>query len=77
MAADHLAALLDQLRGIVSDGIATGDFAQRGEAATARGRLRGHHRLPPPRARRPVVSGRIDTHYEAVCTLTTDGLRTR
>jgi AcrR family transcriptional regulator len=74
---DFVADLIEQLRVIIADGIASGDFTSADPAVTARavfdGTMGYHH---PAHASEWQAPG-IDAALKAVCTLLIDGLRSR
>ena len=75
--ADFVADLIEQLRVIIADGIASGDFTSADPAVTARAVFNAtmgyHHPAHAPEWQAPG----IDAALEAVCTLLIDGLRSR
>jgi AcrR family transcriptional regulator len=75
--ADFVADLIEQLRVIIADGIASGDFTSADPAVTARAvfdATMGYHH--PAHASEWQAPG-IDAALKAVCTLLIDGLRSR
>ncbi|GHF51195.1 AcrR family transcriptional regulator [Amycolatopsis bartoniae] len=74
---DHLAGVLEQLRGIIADGVASGDFAVRDPAAAAHVVFTAtsafHHPAHAAEWDTPKTSATLDD----VCTLVLDGLRPR
>jgi AcrR family transcriptional regulator len=74
---DFVADLIEQLRVIIADGIASGDFTSADPAVTARAvfdATMGYHH--PAHASEWQAPG-IDAALKAVCTLLIDGLRSR
>ncbi|WP_461001431.1 TetR family transcriptional regulator [Streptomonospora sediminis] len=77
MAAEHSADLLAQIRAIVVDGIATGDFAGVEPDVTARAVFDATARFHHPAHTGEWLSASIDAEFDAVCSLLIEGLLTR
>ncbi|MCA2216000.1 TetR family transcriptional regulator [Jidongwangia harbinensis] len=73
----HVAHLLDQIRAIVADGIASGDFAPGDPAAIARGVLHATTRFHDPAHATAWHSPEVDADAENVVSLLFQGLRAR
>lgn len=76
-AADHVADLIEQLRVIIADGVAGGDFTCADPAATARtvfdATMAYHHPAHAPEWQSPGAEAAL----ESVCALLINGLRSR
>ncbi|MCG0289839.1 TetR/AcrR family transcriptional regulator [Streptomyces sp. PSAA01] len=76
-AADHVAALIEQLRAIIADGVTAGDFTCADPAATARtvfdATVAHHHPAHAPEWQAPGAGAAL----ESICTLLINGLRFR
>ncbi|MFJ2196904.1 TetR family transcriptional regulator [Streptomyces violaceusniger] len=76
-AADHVADLIEQLRVIIADGVAGGDFTCADPAATARtvfdATMAYHHPAHAPEWQSPGAEAAL----ESVCALLVNGLRSR
>ena len=77
VAADFAAGLLAQLRRIVDDGIATGDFSARDGAATTRTIFEATALFHYPAYADGWLADDIGARLDAVCDVVLDGLRAR
>ena len=77
VAADHVADLLDQLRGILADGIAGGAFQAGDPAEAARAVFDATFRFHHPAHAAEWQAPGIEAELGAVCTLLLHGLQTR
>lgn len=75
--AEHLADLLGQVRGIVTAGVASGDFATTDPDVTARAVFDATTRFHHPAHAAEWHQDGIDAEFDAVRTLLIDGLRAR
>lgn len=77
VSAAHVTGLLDRIRGIIADGLATGDFATRDPAVTARAVLDATNRFHNPAHVGEWQDPNIKAEAAAVVALILDGIRTR
>ncbi|RGA01678.1 TetR/AcrR family transcriptional regulator [Microbispora triticiradicis] len=73
----HLAFLLDQIRAVVADGVAGGDFAPCDPEATARAVFNASTRFLDPRHAAEWQSPEIEAEAASVVSLILDGIRAR
>jgi AcrR family transcriptional regulator len=77
VAADHVADLTGQLRRIIDDGMASGDFASADPGATARAVFSATTRFHHPALAAEWQAPGMDAELSALVTLIVDGLRAR
>ncbi|MFE3191330.1 TetR family transcriptional regulator [Nocardia sp. NPDC059240] len=77
VSSDHVGFLLAQIRDIIIDGVATGDFATGEPESTARAVLNATSRFHDPTHAAEWHSPETETDSAAVVSLILDGLRTR
>jgi AcrR family transcriptional regulator len=73
----HIDHLLGQLREIISDGVARGEFAVQDPAATARAVFDASLRFHSPVHAADWGRAEIDEEFDALCVLILDGVRAR
>ncbi|MGN9780080.1 TetR family transcriptional regulator [Nonomuraea sp. ZG12] len=73
----HVADLVEQLREIISDGVARGEFATPDPAAAARAVFDASLRFHSPVHSADWGRPEIDDEFDALCALILDGLRSR